>query len=563
MTWQSLSVAVVFCALVPSAHAQIYRWDNGQLIPGTKGIAPGPGVALSGWKTDKRNLRFGDFQGDLTAAKFTDSWLDDARFVGAKLSHAQLDHTSLQRANFQGADLTYANLNQADLREANLTGVVLNRAIITGITPTQLQSTQSYQSKNLQQTHFNYSLLQGMSFRGQDLTGSSFWHGSLNRADFSDANLTGAGFSTVDLRDANFSGAIVTGARFDGDPQSPIQGFWYLQQKQLQSTASYKAKDLRGISLTYQGWMAGWDLSGQNLSNANFSGSWLFGANLTGASLLNAELPDTMLDSAKLALADMRGAQGWNGGGDLWNTILPDGVMRNLELDHQRLKIRDDDGVPDPGPSGWRTPRSPIPVTVQWQMIVADGSVLELELDADAWGSTILFEPGIPVQLGGTLELNFTDDTQLATQSGRTIKAFDWTGVNPQGQFAVKAQPGTAWDASKLYTTGEVTLLGISSDLNGDKDVDSEDLLAILENWTDSDYPLADKTWQQGDSDRDGDVDSADMLVFLSQWTGAAAAEAQSMVSVPEPAGGVLAVVAGLVFTARRKKRRSLCANMT
>ena len=32
--------------LFTTARADIYRWDNGQLIPGTQGITPGPGVVL-------------------------------------------------------------------------------------------------------------------------------------------------------------------------------------------------------------------------------------------------------------------------------------------------------------------------------------------------------------------------------------------------------------------------------------------------------------------------------------------------------------------------------------
>jgi hypothetical protein len=159
------------------------------------------------------------------------------------------------------------------------------------------------------------------------------------------------------------------------------------------------------------------------------------------------------------------------------------------------------------------------------------------------WGSQILFAPGIPVQLGGTLALEFTDNIQLASQSGRTLRVFDWNGADVQGQFAVEGQPGTAWDISKLYSTGEVTLLGISSDLDADKDVDSGDLLLILAQWTGDGYAAADKTWRDGDSDRDGDIDSADMMVLLSQWTGASAAQV-GLAAVPEPTGGyVLRVV--------------------
>ena len=84
---------------------------------------------------------------------------------------------------------------------------------------------------------------------------------------------------------------------------------------------------------------------------------------------------------------------------------------------------------------------------------------LRLVFDADPWDSTISFAPGIPVARGGTLELTFAPDVNLATQIGRTIDLFDWTGVTPTGAFTVSS-PYT-WNLSKLYTTGEVTLTAV------------------------------------------------------------------------------------------------------
>ena len=69
------------------------------------------------------------------------------------------------------------------------------------------------------------------------------------------------------------------------------------------------------------------------------------------------------------------------------------------------------------------------------------------------------FAPGIPVALGGTLELTFADDVNLASQVGRTFMLFDWTGLNPSGKFEI-VSPYT-WSLSNLYTTGEVTLTAI------------------------------------------------------------------------------------------------------
>jgi hypothetical protein len=79
--------------------------------------------------------------------------------------------------------------------------------------------------------------------------------------------------------------------------------------------------------------------------------------------------------------------------------------------------------------------------------------------EADAWDSTISFAPGIPVTLGGTLELTFADDVNLASQLGRTFDLFDWTGVTPTGAFTIVSP--YAWDLSNLYTTGQATLTAI------------------------------------------------------------------------------------------------------
>ena len=87
------------------------------------------------------------------------------------------------------------------------------------------------------------------------------------------------------------------------------------------------------------------------------------------------------------------------------------------------------------------------------------GGTLRMVFEADAWDSTISFAPGIPVTLGGTLELTFAADVNLASQVGRTFDLFDWTGVNPTGAFAISSP--YAWDLSNLYTTGEVTLTAV------------------------------------------------------------------------------------------------------
>ena len=48
-------LAITAVGLRPT-HADIYRWDTGEAIPGTEGIEPGPGVDLSKWKQRRPSL---------------------------------------------------------------------------------------------------------------------------------------------------------------------------------------------------------------------------------------------------------------------------------------------------------------------------------------------------------------------------------------------------------------------------------------------------------------------------------------------------------------------------
>lgn len=104
-------VALAMLLATVTVHADIYRLDNGQVIPGTEGITPGPGIDLSGgWNNDSHNLRYADFSGglDLSGAKFATSWLDFADFQGADLVDADLSYSALANARLTGTTVTRA-----------------------------------------------------------------------------------------------------------------------------------------------------------------------------------------------------------------------------------------------------------------------------------------------------------------------------------------------------------------------------------------------------------------------------------------------------------------------
>ena len=88
-------------------------------------------------------------------------------------------------------------------------------------------------------------------------------------------------------------------------------------------------------------------------------------------------------------------------------------------------------------------------------------ATLQFQLDGNAWGSTISFDAGIPVTLGGNIELGLAPGVDPSSLVGDTWQLFDWTGVTPSGSFAnlVNDLPaGYAWNTSALYTSGDVTL---------------------------------------------------------------------------------------------------------
>jgi uncharacterized protein YjbI with pentapeptide repeats len=525
-----------FILVATTAHADIYRWDNGELIPGTEGIEPGPSVDLSSfdgeWNTESKNLRFADFSGGLNLAgsNFIHSWLDNADLSGADLTGAYLYYSALANANLSGANLANATLNDATLTDTNLSGANLTNAALDSSTLTNADLSGAI----LTNAYLASSTLTNADLSGAELANAYLDGSTLTNTDLSGAILTNATLDSSTLTNADLSGAVVTRARLYG---TTSRGF---TQAQLASTASYEAGDLSGISLSEND-LSGWDFHGQNLSTASLYNSTFTNADLSGANLTNASLFSSTLTNADLSWADTRGAQGLDlTDAIVRNTIRPDGTIAALELvGDARLVLRDDDGVPDPAPTWWLSPRPPIAITIAEQMSMSDEGGLQLFIESDPWDSLISFEPGIPVQLGGRLELAFAADVDVATQIGRAIRIYDWAGVEPTGVFTVSSL--YPWDVSQLYTTGEVTLL-LPGDTNGDQTVDLNDLNNVRNNFGGT---------RVGDTNGDQVIDLID-LNNVRNFFGASMPQA-----VPEPSSVVLAAAALVSIAALRRRRAS------
>jgi uncharacterized protein YjbI with pentapeptide repeats len=349
--------------------------------------------------------------------------------------NADATYADFSHANLTNADFNRANASGADFREANLTNVTFFAATLIGANLAR----QSFTNVELYRANMSNA-----DFTGADLTGAD----NLSYAYFSSATLTGANLSRSSLWGASFSGATLTeadlteayvhGSRYvDGANFSSTTSSGFTAS-QLYSTASYQRHNLTGIGLNSNN-LSGWNFAGQNLNNA-----WLSGTILTGADF---------------TAADARGADLYiEGGAITTNVIQRDGHINGLDLDADRpLVVRDDDGVNFSYP--FSRFRPPISITVDQHFMMGPGGTLRMVFEGDAWDSSISFALGIPVTLGGTLELTFADYVNLASQVGRTFDLFDWTGVTPTGAFAISS-PYT-WDISKLYTTGEVTLAAV------------------------------------------------------------------------------------------------------
>lgn len=246
--------------------------------------------------------------------------LNHANLSNTDLSNAQLDNANLERANFLGADL-----QDTSLKGANLDFVIFSQAKINSKTIISDKHRSVYNIVNNKQGNKDFTNL--------DLSNSNLFRADLNNANLSNtklintnlassnlknaylyrADLTKANLQNANLRNAYFSQANLTSANL----ASALCCGAYFKSAELRF-ANFKATKLSHKTLIDLKWYTVWEivnrdavrknLSGLDLSHANFQGVNFTEANLTNTNLSHAILSHSNLESADLTNTDLAGA---------------------------------------------------------------------------------------------------------------------------------------------------------------------------------------------------------------------------------------------------------------
>ncbi len=218
-------------------------------------------------------------------------------FTGQDLTNADFSY-SLISGFFNSISTRSIILTDAIIEGANFEGLQTDGYSAYGISAEQLYSTASYKNKNLTGIKFGHNYMGGFDFTGQNMTNVSFGGAELNNADFTNANLTNVDFRFSDISNANFDNAIIEGAYLSD-----------IMTNQLYSTASYKEKNLKGVTFSaysYGGWLAGADFAGQNLMNADFTGQSLNNTDFTKADLRGGTMKSNYVITKNTIMGDGR-----------------------------------------------------------------------------------------------------------------------------------------------------------------------------------------------------------------------------------------------------------------
>lgn len=242
---------------------------------------------------------------DLSGVYVSYVTIDGVNFDGVNLSDVSFSFCTISNVDFTKTATPDFNLSlySSTISNVNFTGLNLEKVELSGVTygegvnytdvilpsgsahlgeiPTEvLMQTWTYKSGTLNLALFNNNRLNGLDLEGFRVS-SNFSRSSLQNANFKDADLTGSNFGHADLSGADFTDATINNVYLDRSN---------ITSQQLESTKSYKQKDLSGVDMTRLDIsFDGKDLSGFNLSNAN----------LERINLENAIFEDAIINDAR------------------------------------------------------------------------------------------------------------------------------------------------------------------------------------------------------------------------------------------------------------------------
>ena len=242
---------------------------------------------------------------DLSGVFFTRITIDGVDFEGVNLSNANfqfctisnvdftntatpnfnlsLYYSTISNVNFAGMNLdngNYATIYGLTYGEGvNFTDTILPRVYIGQIPKEVLEQTWNYKSGTLELVLSNNERIDGLNLEGYRVH-CDFSRSSLQNANFKDADLTGSDFGQTDLSGADFTDATINNVYLDRSN---------ITIEQLESTKSYKQKDLSGVDMT----RLNISFEDKDLSGFNFSNADLERINLKNAIFEDAIINDT------------------------------------------------------------------------------------------------------------------------------------------------------------------------------------------------------------------------------------------------------------------------------
>lgn len=193
-----------------------------------------------------------------------------------------LQSSTLSNVNFTGLNLEKVELYGVTYGEGvNYTDVILpSGSAFLGEIPTEvLMQTWNYKSGTLNLALTNNKRIDGLDLEGFRVN-CKFSNSSLKNINFKDADLRGSVITRADVSGADFTDAIINDVWMDSSN---------FTSQQLESTKSYKQKDLSGVTMRY---LDNISFEGKDLSGFDFSGARFDRVNFRNAILEDAIIND-------------------------------------------------------------------------------------------------------------------------------------------------------------------------------------------------------------------------------------------------------------------------------